>query len=78
MYEICAEEGIHTALFAYRSFEVFEDKDDYSFAISRMYTGAPIGSFFLRTVKSKRRIFLDGIPKTKFPEVSAKSRCPSG
>ncbi len=41
VYEICAEEGIHTALFAYRSFEVFEDKDDYSFAISRMYTGAP-------------------------------------
>ena len=43
VYEICAGKGIHTALFAYRSFEVFADKDDYSFAISRMYTGAPDG-----------------------------------
>ena len=41
VYEICSGKGIHTALFAYRSFEVFADKDDFSFAISRMYTGAP-------------------------------------
>lgn len=46
VYEICAGKGIHTALFAYRSFEVFEDKDDCSFAISRMYTGAPEGNGF--------------------------------
>ncbi len=43
VYEICAGKGIHTALFAYRSFEVFAEKDDFSFAISRMYTGTPDG-----------------------------------
>lgn len=40
VYRLCSERNIHTALFAYRSFEDISEKDEYSFAISRLYLQA--------------------------------------
>ena len=40
VYRLCFEKNIHTALFAYRSFEDISEKDGYSFAISRIYLQA--------------------------------------
>lgn len=40
VYELCEQKNVHTALFAYRSFEDYKEKDNFSFGISRMYYNA--------------------------------------
>lgn len=40
VYTLCEEKSIHTALFVYRSFEDVSEKDEYSFAIRRVYLQA--------------------------------------
>lgn len=40
VYKLCEENNIHTSLFAYRSFENYNNKSEFSFAISRIYYNA--------------------------------------